>query len=76
MEYVHKIIILNLKKMVKSGLENIFEIPPCAKPFLLHRKVDFCPNCKFSFGAWRNFKKNVMHETVRHKFHPYSILST
>jgi hypothetical protein len=47
MEYVTKINIFGLKIMVKSGLENnIFEIPPCAKPFLkkpflLHRKVDF-----------------------------------
>ena len=34
MEYVHKINIFGLKMMAKSGLEkNIFEIPPCAKPF-------------------------------------------
>ena len=33
--------------------KNIFEIPPCAKPFsenlfLLHRKVGFWQNCKFN----------------------------
>ena len=33
MEYVSKINIFGLKMMVKSGLENnIFEIPPCARP--------------------------------------------
>ena len=35
MEYVPKINIFGLKMMMKSGLEKtIFEIPPCAKPFL------------------------------------------
>ena len=53
--------------MVKSGLEKTFlnslHVQSLfRKIFLLHRKVDFCQNCKFSnkyyhFCAQRNFKQ-------------------
>ena len=33
MEYVSKINIFGLNMTVKSGLKNIFEIPPCKRPF-------------------------------------------
>ena len=49
-EYVSKITIFGLKIMVKSGLnrKNIFESPPCGKPFfwptdLLYKREDTCP---------------------------------
>ena len=36
MEYGWNFSISGLKMMVKSGLENIFEIPPCTHYFLLN----------------------------------------
>ena len=78
--------------MVKSGLEKLFLKSMHAKSlfrkiFLVHRKVGFCQNCKFSnkndiFSAWRDFNiffvmyVHVINETLSHKLHPYSILST
>ena len=41
MESVPKITILSLKTMVKSGLKNHFEIPPCGKMVILVTVVIF-----------------------------------
>jgi hypothetical protein len=61
MEYVPKINIFGLKMMVKTekwSRKNIYEIPPCAKPFS------------------ENLFYFIEIETLSHKYHPYSILST
>ena len=40
--------ILGLKMIMKSGLENYFEIPPCASHFLLNGFTSFDQKYKFS----------------------------
>ena len=76
----------------KWSRENIFEIPPCAKPFsenlfitefaLLSTNLPFyeVKMTPFAHGgiSIKNFVMHVhiLNETLSHKFHPYSILST
>ena len=77
MEYVSEINIFGLKMMVKSGLEKIFLKSLHAQS--LFRKL-FCFIERWIFGKIANsvIKMYVylLSETLSHKFHPYSILST
>ena len=69
--------------------KNIFEIPPCARPFsdlliyFIKVKVNTNSVLKMTFFAHGgiSIKKIVMYvhkinKTLSHKFHPYSILDT
>ena len=44
--------------------------PPSSCP----RSYWMAPNKNDLFLAWRNFYRNMINETLSHKFHPYSIL--
>ena len=74
----------------KWARKNVFEIPPCEKPFsenifyFIERRI-FPQNCKFRnknlhLHGGISIKKFVMYlhminETLSHKFYPYTILS-